>query len=193
MSEFEQLVALITDKVIQKIVKLENEEESDQPGIFVIGQASTSLVQMLTESGYQLVSKLTQESALCLAELSVGRLSRIAQMMPRDTEEELILARLMAKKEVLVSSSGLEYGGKLISYPYSIKKQINEFEEAWQRYGAIFLRDLKEQESSKVLSVTQLQQLMSAGSKVVTVKEGTIVTPLAKDFLKEHQLTLIKK
>lgn len=190
MNEFEQLVALVTEKVLERLKQTEAEESGT--ALFILGKATDQLVQQLTADCYRIVTQCDETTSLCLAELSVGRLARIAMLIPNDSEEEWIVAQLMAKKEVLVNYSGRTYGPDLRTCPYSMKKKISQFEELWRDYGAVFIRT-QESQTKKLLSVKEVQEAVKEGQQTISVTKKTIITPLAKDYIKAYQLRLINK
>ncbi|MBP1040826.1 hypothetical protein I6N95_07400 [Vagococcus sp. BWB3-3] len=188
MPDFEQLVAFVTEKVMEKLAY-----EKEQRPLCVLGATTKTLVKRLTDEGYQLVNHPSSDSSLCIAELSLGRLGRIAAMTPKDAEEELILAHLLTKKEVLVNTSGRTYASALGDCPYNMKKKISHLEEEWQRFGAIFMTNPVIKKENRLLSVHHLQEALKDGQRTITVSKETIITPLAKDLIREYQLILIKE
>ncbi|MGO3732673.1 MAG: hypothetical protein ACTJHC_05785 [Vagococcus sp.] len=186
MNNFEELVKLITEKVIRKI------EEASEKSLAVNTESTHSCQPTtLVDKNSEVLSK---DETLILNQLSLETLSRVAQMMPSTTEESQIIDRLLSKKSVTVLKSGREYASRLATCSYAMKRDIIGYEQKWQSFGATFVEEneLKKKEPGKeLLSVNKLKKLVRSGCKEIEILPSTIVTPLAKDFIREHQLNLI--
>ena len=190
MNEFDSLVEKITQGVLEKLAQQTELEKKLADKVFVIGTAEPELKKILEGRNFVPVTNYDQQTALCLGQLSLARLARIAQLLPNDKEEELILEHLMHQQPVMVYAEGREYGGELSSYPYIFQKKILAFEDMWQRYGAIFLKQPRAHKRQNILTLSGVKEQQVANNLILEVPQETIITPLAKDYLTKNQLTL---
>lgn len=195
MRDFETLVQLVTDRIMSQLD--DSIESSSTKRIYVMGHTTSELLSYFQKLDYSVTSTSQTADAICISELSLGTLSRVALMMPDTSEEQLLLDFLMAKKPVIVVKNQVEYSQGLKTCSYAMKKRILAFEEEWTRFGVDFIKidaTMKTKETSvktKLLSVSNIEKAGIKTGEQVIISEGTLVTPLAKDYLREQQIELI--
>lgn len=131
--------------------------------------------------------------AILVADLSVSLLSQVALFSPQSNEASCLLSFFKEKKPVFIVKDSLSYANEVEKLPYLMGKVIKDYEATLESFGAKFVECYKQENNEKreVLTYDKLGKLgLEIGSKF-EVSEGTIVTSLAKDYLREKQITLI--
>lgn len=190
MNEFDSLVEKIMQGVLEKLAQPTELEKKPADKVFVIGTRDQELNKILEARNFSQVANYDQQTTLCLAQLSLARLARIAQLIPNDEEENLILKHLMNQQPVLVYGEGREYTKKISSQPYIFQKKILAFEDTWQAYGAVFLNSSRVKKRQNILTLSGVKEQQRENNLILEIPQDTIITPLAKDYLEKKQLTL---
>ncbi|MED4354953.1 hypothetical protein P9265_22025 [Schinkia azotoformans] len=154
--------------------------------------------------------------------LTVTMLSNLANGIGSTVEEQFVLSQLLQGKKVVILQNGVEYYRYKSSSPVLLYKLYEELERKVKGYGVLFLRNdelLGKKEmpaievpvaaevrmevntppspsfklSKKLISEIDLQKLYLQNIKDITVGGGCIITPLAQDFIRTHQLTIIRE
>lgn len=195
MTDFDKLVQLVTDKVMLALGEttlLKNEIDVDT--IEVFGNQTSALDLFLAEHNLSQSKLETSGNGIVITQLSLDLLVRISNMMPGNKEETYLLDALLNRKKVYIINSGRDYVSVLDKCTYGSKQYIQECEKQWEKYGAQFVDVFEEtfsnNELPKVITREYLQQNLKASSKELTVNHSTIVTPFAKDYLKEMNVKL---
>lgn len=201
--ELEQMVQLVTDRLIEKL------HASDQPTLAVIGEQHPTISAYYKEKGYQNITGhffLTAD-VLLVTELSLFSLTRLAQLLPQGKDEQAILQQLLQNKNLYVLEDGLE-----LSKKRSVMNQrmLTEFDKAkltLQKWGATFVsKDYFEDKPTgrqpvssvspvkkELITVAKVQALSLSKEDVFYVTPNMIVTALAKDYLKDKEIHIEKR
>lgn len=200
--ELEQMVQLVTDRLIEKL------HASDQPRLAVIGEKNPIIDSYYKEKGYQNVSDhpFLAADVLLVTELSLFSLTRLAQLLPQGNDEEAILKQLLQKQTLYIVEEGLELSKKR---PVLNRQMAAEFDKAkvtLQKWGANFVSidffkggSTVAQPSTparptkrELITVAKVQALSLSKGDVFSVTPNMIVTALAKDYLKDKEISIEK-
>lgn len=192
MDNFEELVQIVTQKVLEAL--------GDKTGIYqdktnafgVYGEETEVLKQFIKDSEHEISVLSDSSTGVVISQLSLETLMRIANMLPETPAEKIILEALLEKKKVYVLNNGKEYRSLIKKSLYGVKEQVQKAENQWSKFGAEFvtvkLTSVTNENNKKVITKESLQKEMNQGISEWTVTDSMIVTPLAKDFIREKQL-----
>lgn len=194
MDNIEELVKLVTQKVLEKLGEVPEIFDDLAKQIKVYGKKTEELALFLKEHDYVEGASIEASSGVVLTELTLERLIGISNMLPTTDEDREILDALLNKKPVFVLNGAKEYATLLQDSPYGMKAHVKSCEEQWVRFGAQFItietKSTKTKTTSKAWTMEYLQKEVAKGVTVFEAEKGTIITPLAKDYIREQQLQL---
>lgn len=196
MDQFEVLVQEVTKRVLALLENssLSLSELSVKPTFFVAGSIDDVVKSFGQSQEVNLTSSLSEDyEAVVVSQLSLERLVRISKMLPEDEIERTILNALLSKMPVYVLEGNQAYKQYQTSGYYASQQYINECVDTWQRFGATLVVSDPETKLFKnhLLTKEDIDKLGYAGEKTITVEPDTIITPLAKDAIRENGLTVI--
>ena len=152
--------------------------------------------------------------------LDIKEIANIALLVPTNGKEEFIIKMLLEGKKVFISEDGLEYkkyketapralyneylnlekklklyGMEVIKYSYEIIEQ-DEIKEKCRTKVKYINEEILEEESTfyiknkKIISEGDLKKPFMQGKKIIIIDSKSIITPLADDFIKIHNLKI---
>lgn len=147
------------------------------------------------------------------AQVSTGLLAYTALGIPGQPEAQCILEALLSGRKVYILESGLEYRRYKESSYKALYQKYQEYEEEIRRFGAeivsgvqeaaeLVMRVLKKEcapaddraafdlTGLKLLGESDLGKMRGTGYRTVLIGKKTIITPLAKDYISNHNLTV---
>lgn len=191
MMDIEALVTYITDKIM---LQLANESESNHSKkLYILGETTNQIEEFVSKNEYVISTDKQTADAILVADLSVSLLSQVALFSPQSNEASCLLSFFKEKKPVFIVKDSLSYTSEVEKLPYLMGKVIKDYESTLESFGGVFVECYKQENNEKrqVLTYDKLGKLgLEIGSEF-EVSEGTIVTSLAKDYLREKQITLI--
>lgn len=192
MNDIEELVKVITQKVLEKLGEANEIVEDSSKRVKVFGETTTELKQFLSDYEFEKSSSFDKSEAIVLTELSLDSLIKISKMLPSTIEEKEILNALLSKKAVYVLNSGKAYASLLENSPFGAKQYVTDCEAQWVKYGAQFItiecQTLSKDVVPRLWTKEYLQKENNKGVTKLNAPKGTIITPLAKDYIREQQL-----
>ncbi|WP_423798712.1 hypothetical protein [Neobacillus sp. SAB-20_R2A] len=155
--------------------------------------------------------------AIVIPEIDLDNAARVCQGLKGSVKSEIIFAALVLQKPVMVGgdSSGIKRADrrtlKTLDLPLPLKKRFESYKQELTNLGirffkqsymhkeiiSLFFQEKKDQQSGepfigKVLTVEWLTGNLGI-SKTLMIRQGTILTPLAKDFLREKGVKVIEE
>ena len=150
--------------------------------------------------------------------LTVTMLANLANGIGTTVEEQFILYQLLQGQKVIVLQNGVEHREYKKQSPALLYKVYEEYEKKLKGFGVFFLysnellkepkqleeekpEQLTEQElkvpckksskiTKRVISEADLQKIHLQNIKEITISDKSIITPLAKDFIRTHHLVI---
>jgi hypothetical protein len=144
---------------------------------------------------------------LFLPTLSFSLVSNIVLLNDQDYFIRYLLKSLFLGKKVAALSIGMKpdhfvWKEEQLTHgtPF-LKSKLNRELQQLQSVGIHLLEpdeivsffSLKSEQKKKVMTAKDIEQFLSAKKKELIIDQQTIVTPLAKDILKKHQINLIRE
>lgn len=220
MMDLNALVELVYQEIVQKvesrlpsacIISDKQEKELEQ-----------ILVDSYQHHYFSEENRVKDYEMTVIPRLTVTMLSNLANGIGSNVKEQFVLSQLLQGKKVVILQNGVEYYRYKSSSPVLLYKQYEEFERKVKGYGVLFLRNdelLGKKEmtaievpvvaeermevsapssrsfklSKKLISEVDLQKLYLQNVKDIIVGDKCIMTPLAQDFIRTHQLTIIRE
>lgn len=217
MEQIDQLVQIITDRVLGS---LQTRPDKTSASVYVMGKNPT--IQLLLSNGFCLTADHEVADCLVFEELTLDALLRVASLCPTNEAESLLLSSLLIGRKVLVSETSFntaQYKHQIKSLLYRdmlLKKaQLEAYGVTFYQNDELLTRlkmmtkvvppDQVEQEApslgkeklvsqnrSKLITETRLKSLGLSEGDVLKIEKGTIVTALARDYIKRHRIIVEK-
>lgn len=219
-NQIEQLVEDVVKELNERLNKtactIEKQKVSSfQKRVLVLGALSQDEENRLIEV-CQTVSSVEDGgwNIVIATELALDQMAQIALGLPGDSKTECILQSLLEGKKVYILESGLEYRIYRESAYKTLYHMYQGYEDTIRQFGGEIVTDVQEviekesavsagRETSGVevgsdLDLTELRLLRESdltkvrgsGYGTVVIGNNTIVTPLALDYLTNHNLAV---
>lgn len=204
---YDQLINMLVDEIYKKI----NSKEPVKERMIVIGNRESEKVKEFEEKysvkKYENNTEIVE--ALFLTDLSIRALSNLSLGVASSKIEEYILRHIMAGKNIYILSEGLEYKEYKKTAPKILYSKYVEAEEKLISYGINIISSTNEvikneQEDIKEInengkSITLAKKLISEsdlrkphinGVKEIIIDKKSIITPLAKDYIRINNINI---
>lgn len=211
MENLDKIVDLITDRLMDKL-----QVESYKSSVFVIGAFDTP--DILDREGYQVVKNSSSADIILVESIGFDAMLRIASLCPLTEDEAVVIKSLLKGKKVLVLNELFDFHQFKQTSKALLFQDLQEQYEKLIRYGVQFYKKeelvsiLEEstggennksvQEVSKnsstpktvekvgLLTEKKLIEMNLSDNDSIRLKKGMIVTALAKDYLKRHNINI---
>lgn len=209
----------LIDEIVQELykkLKQDTKPLESHKKVIVIGDANKTEIEALKKY-YQVVAypgDVSDYESVIISELTLARLTRLAQGLADQPEEAFILKALLEGKKVYMLEDEIEYRKyKKTSYK-ALYTLYSDYENKIRQYGIkpighmtdiltaeekpIPHEEKEELNPNEEIDFTHKKllletDLMRAGIPVygkVVVGKKSIVTPLAEDFIRTHKLKI---
>lgn len=191
MTNFADLLEMLLFEILEirakehRLKKVTGRESALIP-LFLLGKEDGAITEVLKVRGFQLRTEEEASQGLCLTELTLGRLSRVANLAPQDWQEELIISCLSAKKTVFVCLKGCDYRQQLAAAPFKLQQKIRDWEASWEAFGGIFLKVVNNSTEPKVLTAKRVQEQLLKGDSNFAGFPKQLITPLAQELIADY-------
>ena len=212
MENLDKIVDLITDRLMDKL-----QVESYKSSVFVIGAFETP--DILEREGYQVVKNSSSADIILVESIGFDdAILRIASLCPLTADEAVVIKSLLKGKKVLVLNESFDFHQYKQTSKALLFQDLQEQYEKLIRYGVQFYKKeelvsiLEEttggennkpvQEVTKnsstpktvekvgLLTEKKLIEMNLSDNDSIRLKKGMIVTALAKDYLKRHNINI---
>lgn len=209
MENVDKLVQLITDRLLENL-----QHAPTNKSVLLIG-GTTQTADMFEQAGYALVDDLQLTTEYIVVEsIQIDSLLRVASLCPTTTQESALVKGLLQGKAVYVLNSTVQLDAYRKTAAPLLFKELLHQKQKLEKYGVTFCDQIdfivqnnsvsveKEQavkstqhvvkadKKSKLITEAKLRDLNLSSGDVFVAPKGTIVTSLAKDYLKRHKITL---
>ena len=199
MDNVEQMVRLVTDRLLEKL------QENAQQTVAYIGNASNEVQAYVTNHGYTAIvsHELGSPELLVVTELSLFSLTRLAQLVPKEAEEEKILKRVITNQPVWIVEEGMELTRKKDTLPKPLRIQFEKAKEELRKWGVKFVTCSARAQvvqatktgkptpvKKELLTVAKIQKQKLAAGDTFHANPSMIITALAKDYLKDRGILI---
>ncbi|WP_394921889.1 hypothetical protein [uncultured Robinsoniella sp.] len=164
------------------------------------------------KAAYQIVPFSESESCdiYVLAQLPIKLMADLVLGIPSEPQAACILRALLEGKRVYLLESGLEYRRYKETAYKTLYHLYQEYEAAVKRYGIELIsytseiakenrikprpeaEDFVDLSSLRLLRESDLIKVRGTGSITVLLGQNTIITPLARDYIANHNLAVIR-
>lgn len=195
MENKERLINDIYKEVLIRLEKILNQSKNgfDKQKIVVFGKKNDFLNQNFhTINFYN--SKITTDEidSIYITHLSSQMLSSIANLIATNEEEKFILEFLSKGKEIFIFKENIEYKKYVHTLPKEVYKKYLSFENILKSYNIKFINEIMENnKSEKLLSINNIKNYI-INNKIILDKD-MIISPLAKDFIRENNIILERR
>lgn len=211
MENLDKIVDLITDRLMDKL-----QVESDKSSVFVIGAFDTP--DILDREGYQVVKNSSSADIILVESIGFDAMLRIASLCPLTEDEAVVIKSLLKGKKVLVLNESFDFHQYKQTSKALLFQDLQEQYEKLIRYGVQFYKkeeliaileestggennkptqDVPKNSSTPkivekvgLLTEKKLIEMNLSDNDSIRLKKGMIVTALAKDYLKRHNIKI---
>lgn len=211
MENLDKIVDLITDRLMDKL-----QVESYKSSVFVIGAFDTP--DILDREGYQVVKNSSSADIILVESIGFDAILRIASLCPLTADEAVVIKSLLKGKKVLVLNESFDFHQYKQTSKALLFQDLQEQYEKLIRYGVQFYKKeeliaiLEESTSGEnnkpahdvpknsstpktvekvgLLTEKKLIEMNLSDNDSIRLKKGMIVTALAKDYLKRHNINI---
>ena len=213
----DRLIEDVIEEVKARLGKIQEEScgASHTGKVLVLGKLDQAEENMLRSFANICTSPETGEwDFIVAAQVSAGLLAFTALGIPGQPEAKWILEALLGGKKVYSLEKGLEYRKYRETSYKALYQKYQEYEEEIRRFGGEIVTGIQEaaelemrvQKNAciiaendsapfdltrlKLLGEADLGRLRGTGYRTVLIGRKTIITPLAKDYISNHNLTV---
>ncbi|MBC1489817.1 ethanolamine utilization protein [Listeria sp. FSL L7-1485] len=184
--DIEALIKAVTEEVMRRL-------QLPDKKMIIMGQDSEHTLRQCYQKEYQ-VSLYDRSERTCdillLEEIEIAELARISLLAPMNKKEQFIVEHLLEGRPIWLLKSGIKAKDYKHSAKYAIRQALQEYEEKLVRFGVEFIDSpVKEAKISKVISEQDVINLTKNKSEFI-LPAGSFLTPLAKDYLEEHRISI---
>lgn len=208
MENVDKLVQLITDRLLENM-----QHAPTNKSVLLIG-GTKQTADLFEQAGYALVEELQLTTEYIVVEsVQIDSLLRVAALCPTTEQESALVKGLLQGKAVYVLNSTVQLETyRKTATPLLFKELLNQ-KQKLEKYGVTFCDQVdfiaqkcsatveveqivksnqvvKADKKSKLITEAKLRDLNLSQGDVFVATKGTIVTSLAKDYLKRHKITL---
>ena len=211
MENLDKIVDLITDRLMDKL-----QVESHKSSVFIIGAFETP--DILDREGYQIVKNSSSADIILVESIGFDAMLRIASLCPLTADEAVVIKSLLKGKKVLVPNESFDFHQYKQTSKALLFQELQEQYEKLLRYGVQFykkeelvslLEESASGENSKpisgesknesihksvekvgLLTEKKLIEMNLSDNDSICIKKRMIVTALAKDYLKRHNIKI---
>ena len=211
MENLDKIVDLITDRLMDKL-----QVESDKSSVFVIGAFDTP--DILDREGYQVVKNSSSADIILVESIGFDAILRIASLCPLTADEAVVIKSLLKGKKVLVLNESFDFHQYKQTSKALLFQDLQEQYEKLIRYGVQFYKKeelvsileestggennkpvqdvIKNSSTPKtvekvgLLTEKKLIEMNLSDNDSIRLKKGMIVTALAKDYIKRHNINI---
>lgn len=204
-------------EIIDEVVKELYERLMKQPSyVFLIGPEEVPFVTELKKQSTVIVNRneITTYDCIVVTNLTIAMLSHLALGTCVTSNEEEILKALLEDKPVYVVEEGIKYRQYKQTSRKALYNLYKEYEEKLKVFGIRIIQSAKEIGIRKELPVTEEVQVQEQSLELlnkklllekdfmeyhlgeqatVTVAKNCIITPMAQDYIRSHQIKIIKR
>lgn len=212
--DYDKMVSIIVEEVLDKLKETPTMNNHTKKAI-VFQNGSLDCFYNLLGREYELISydkSIKEGDVLIIPQLTLTMMANLANLNSSKDEEKFVLEMLMKGKKIYIFEQGLEYRRYKDTAPKQLYNKFLEFENQLLNYGIEMLNEnLNDQSyhkevslqqhvetikgekiSKKVITESDVRRLHEKGENLVILGENTILTPLAKDFVKMNHMEIVK-
>ncbi|UUX33334.1 hypothetical protein [Fundicoccus culcitae] len=209
MNHLEDLVDEVTKRVMVAIQKYPNdipkilEDEQSKLSYATLGEDQPAINNYFCQLGYY-KKDVNVADVLVITQINPYSIPRLANVMPINKDEELILDYISNNKTVyLLSNIIQEFGNKASNY---FKRRYTQHVNDLKSLGIQIVDDSffsigntrqeqvsKTQKKKKLITLKDIQSMSLNRNEIFEIDKGVIITDLAKDYLNDLNIQVKKR
>lgn len=218
---FDNIVDLIVEEVYKKISESPKKSGTNKLAVIIGENRNSSLFNILdnTYSIVQYNENIKDCDVVIIPFLCIKGIANLANLTTTTKSEYFIIKMLMSGKKVYVLEDGLQYRKYKNTAPKALYNKYLEFEDKLINFGVEIIQSLNieskllnssslekvpllsninedkksgEIRHKKLISEADIRKIYMSGSRVIFVDKGSIITPLANDFVRINNIDIIK-
>lgn len=216
--DYDKMVSIIVEEVLDKLKETPIINDCNKKAV-IFQNGDLEEFYDLVGKEYEVISynkNIRECDIAILPKLDLSIMANLANLNASSNEEKFILNMLMKGKKIYVFENGMEYKIYKDSAPKQLYNKYLNFEKQLINYGIEIIneslsskittscnKDLlkdsspeiikSEKISKKVITEDDIRRVHEKGENVIIIGEKSILTPLAKDFIKINNMEIIKR
>ncbi|WP_250278837.1 hypothetical protein [[Clostridium] colinum] len=194
MKNKERLIDEIYEEILKKIQNINQSLiNKHRNKIIVFGNQSSFFNKNFEVVKFNDLVNTDEINAIYITFLSLTMLSSLANLLPISKEEEFILEFLAKGKNIYIFKNGIEYKKYINTLPKEVYKKYLSFENILKSYNIKFINEVKEDviKNERLICLNNIKNHIK-GNKLI-LNNDKIISPLAKDFIKENNIILERR
>lgn len=216
--DYDKMVSIIVEEVLEKLKETPIINDCTKKAV-IFQHGNLEEFYDLVGKEYEVISynkNISECDIAILPKLDLSTMANLANLNTSTNEEKFILNMLMKGKKIYIFENGMEYKIYKDSAPKQLYNKYLNFEKQLINYGfeiineslsskitTLYNKDLckdssseivkSEKLSKKVITEDDIRGIHEKGENVVIIGVKSILTPLAKDFVKINNMEIIKR
>ncbi|MEG2016855.1 MAG: hypothetical protein RR128_00180 [Clostridium sp.] len=212
---YDEVVDLIVNEVYNKINCSKNSISPLSKIAVVMSEENISEITKILGSDYNISAYENEDmdgDVIIIPDLSLKAMANLATLNTEGAAEEFVVRMLMKGKEVYVLENGLEYRRYKNTAPKALYSKYLDFEQQIKLNGIQiigYVGEIKKNDKSllsnievfnnssseeleirnkKVINEAEIRNRIIPGVYTIVIDKRSIITPLAADFIRTHNL-----
>lgn len=210
--EYDKLVNLIVEEVLKKLNKSTYENTSKKVAV-IFNKDDLQKYSEIMEPEYEVVlfnENIKDCNIVVITKLCLKGMANLANLICSTKEESFVIKMLMQGKKIYISEDGLLYKKYKSSAPKQVYNKYLEFENILKNYGIEVMNDSISNNSvennidtvnleksisisKKLITEADIRKQHILGNKVIFIDKKSVITPLAKDYIKMNHIEILNK
>lgn len=218
--EYDNLVNLIVEELYKKLKETPNINDRRKKAV-IMQKDSVEKYYEILGAEYNLISydeAIKDCDVVIVPKLCLKRMGNLANLTCSTKEEHFIIKMLMSGRKVYIIEDGMYYKKYKNTAPKQLYNKYLDFEKQLTNYGIEILSNsfnntykLEEAQpinnvpnivnidksaeitNKKLITESDIRKHYIKGSRVIVIDSKSILTPLAKDFIRINHIEIMRK
>lgn len=215
---YDKMVSLIVEEVLDKLKETPEINKRIKKAV-VFQDGDLNYFNDFLGKEYNIISydeNIQDCDIAIIPKLPIGTMANLANLNTSSSEEKFIITMIMKGKKIYILEQGIEYRIYKDTAPKQLYNKYLNFEKQLINYGieilnqgcnskiiasyhgelssSFSIEDAKSEKISKrVITENDMIRIYEKGKNVIIVGDNSILTPLARDFIKINNIEIIKR
>lgn len=218
--EYDNLVNLIVEELYKKLKETPNINDRRKKAVIMQNDNIEKYYELLGAE-YNLISydeDIKDCDVVIVPKLCLKSMGNLANLICSTEEEHFIIKMLMSGRKVYIIEDGMYYKKYKNTAPKQLYNKYLDFEKQLTNYGIEILRNsfnntykLEEAQiinnipniinidesaeitNKKLITESDIKKHYIKGSRLIVIDSKSILTPLAKDFIRINHIEIMRK
>lgn len=215
---YDKMVSIIVEEVLDKLKETPKTNKCSKKAV-VFQHGDLDCFNDFLGKEYNIISydeNIQDCDIAIIPKLTLGTMANLANLNASSIEEKFIITMIMRGKKIYILEGGIEYKIYKDTAPKQLYNKYLNFEKQLINYGIeilnegcnseitssyhgelssnLSIEDAKSERISKrVITESDIRKIYEKEKNVIIVGDNSILTPLARDFIKINNIEIIKR